>query len=91
MNEPSGRFVTAKTINRGVGIAPALSSGLRVTFLLSVVGSLARVAVPILIQQTIDNGLQPGNVRVGYIAILGLIAAVVCTRSGSNSMITFID
>ena len=76
MNEPSGRFVTAKTINRGVGIAPALSSGLRVTFLLSVVGSLARVAVPILIQQSIDNGLQPGNVRVGYIAVLGLIAAV---------------
>lgn len=76
MNEPSGRFVTAKTINRGVGIAPALSSGLRVTFLLSVVGSLARVAVPILIQQSIDNGLQPGNVRVGYIAVLGLIASV---------------
>ena len=29
-----------------------------------------------MIQQSIDNGLQPGNVRVDYIAKLGLIAAI---------------
>ena len=46
------------------------------TFLFALVGSLARVVVPILIQQSIDNGLQPGNVRVDYIAKLGLIAAI---------------
>ena len=76
MNEPLGRFGTAKTISRGVGIAPDLGEGLAVTFFLAVIGSLARVAVPILIQQSIDNGLQPGNVRVGYICGLGAVAAV---------------
>ena len=76
MNEPLGRFGTAKTISRGVGIAPDLGKGLAITFLLAVIGSLARVAVPILIQQSIDNGLQPGNVRVGYICGLGAVAAV---------------
>ena len=76
MNEPIGRFATAKTITRGVNIAPALGKGIGVTFLFALVGSLARVVVPILIQQSIDNGLQRGNVRVDYIAKLGLIAAI---------------
>lgn len=76
MDESMGRFGTAKTISRGVGIAPALGKGLLLTFFLSVIGSLARVAVPVLIQQSIDNGLEPGNVRVGYICGLGAIAAV---------------
>jgi putative ABC transport system ATP-binding protein len=76
MNEPIGRFATAKTITRGVNIAPDLGKGIGVTFLFALVGSLARVVVPILIQQSIDNGLQPGNVRVNYIAKLGLIAAI---------------
>jgi putative ABC transport system ATP-binding protein len=76
MNEPLGRFGTAKTISRGVDIAPDLGKGIALTFFLAVIGSLARVAVPILIQQSIDNGLEPGNVRVGYICGLGVIAAV---------------
>ena len=76
MNEPIGRFATAKTITRGVNSAPDLGKGIGVTFLFALVGSLARVVVPILIQQSIDNGLQPGNVRVDYIAKLGLIAAI---------------
>ena len=76
MNEPIGRFATAKTITRGVNIAPALGKGIGVTFLFALVGSLERVVVPILIQQSIDNGLQPGNVRVDYIAKLGLIATI---------------
>ena len=76
MNEPLGRFGTAKTISRGVDIAPDLGKGIAITFFLAVIGSLARVAVPILIQQSIDNGLEPGNVRVGYICGLGVIAAV---------------
>ena len=76
MNEPLGRFGTAKTISRGVDIAPDLGKGIALTFFLAVIGSLARVAVPILIQQSIDNGLEPGNVRVGYICVLGAIAAV---------------
>jgi len=76
MNEPIGRFVTAKIIGRGVNIAPALGKGIFITFLLALFGSLARVAIPVLIQQSIDNGLEPGNVRVGFIATIGGLAAV---------------
>lgn len=76
MTEPMGRFTTAKTINRGVNVAPALAKGIGVTFAFAVVGSLARVVMPILIQQTIDKGLKPGNIRIGYIFQIGAIAAV---------------
>ncbi len=76
MNEPIGRFDTAKTLNRGFGVAPALAKGIGVTFVLALVGSLARVVVPILIQQTIDKGLKPGNVRIDFIFQMSAIGAV---------------
>jgi len=76
MNEPVGRFTTAKTINRGFGVAPALSKGIGVTFVLAVVGSLARVVIPVTIQQTIDKGLQPDDIRIGFIVQMAAVAAV---------------
>ncbi|MFM8775701.1 MAG: hypothetical protein ACKOEH_02235, partial [Actinomycetota bacterium] len=76
MNEPVGRFTTAKTINRGFGVAPALSKGIGVTFVLAVVGSLARVVIPVTIQQTIDKGLRPGDVRIGFIVQMAIVAAI---------------
>ena len=75
MNEPTGRFITARTINRGFGVAPALAKGIGVTSVLALIGSLARVVVPILMQQTIDKGLQPGNIRLGFIVQMSAIAA----------------
>lgn len=80
MNEPIGRFDTARTLNRGFSIAPALSRGIGLTFLFALIGSLARVVVPILIQQTIDKGLQPGRIRMDFIirmSIYSVIAVVV--------------
>lgn len=76
MNEPTGRFITARTINRGFNVAPALAKGIGLTFVFALVGSLARVAVPILMQQTIDKGLQPGNIRLGFIMQISAVAAV---------------
>lgn len=76
MNEPTGRFITARTINRGFDVAPALAKGIGLTFAFAVVGSLARVAVPILMQQTIDKGLQPGNIRLGFIMQISAVAVV---------------
>lgn len=76
MNEPTGRFITARTINRGFNVAPALAKGIGLTFVFALVGSLARVAVPILMQQTIDKGLQPGNIRLGFIMQICAVAAV---------------
>ncbi|MEO5899745.1 MAG: ABC transporter ATP-binding protein, partial [Ilumatobacteraceae bacterium] len=40
-------------------------------------GAAGRVVIPILVQQAIDRGFQPGNVKVGVVAVLAAIGAVV--------------
>lgn len=75
MNEPLTRFGSARTIGRGMRVAPALSHGLGLTFGFAFLGTGARLVIPILIQQSIDHGLQPNQVRVSFIAMLGLIGA----------------
>ncbi|MEO5723198.1 MAG: ABC transporter ATP-binding protein, partial [Ilumatobacteraceae bacterium] len=44
---------------------------------LAMAGAAGRVVIPILVQQSIDRGFQPGNVRVGVITMLALIGAAV--------------
>jgi putative ABC transport system ATP-binding protein len=56
-------------------VAPALSHGLGLTFGFAFIGTGARLVIPILIQQSIDHGLQPNQVRVSFIAMLGVIGA----------------
>ncbi|MFM1761025.1 MAG: hypothetical protein RL478_635 [Actinomycetota bacterium] len=75
MNEPVTRFGSARTIGRGMRVAPALSHGLVLTFGFAFLGTGARLVIPILIQQSIDHGLQPNQVRVSFIAMLGVIGA----------------
>jgi putative ABC transport system ATP-binding protein len=75
MNEPVTRFGSARTIGRGMRVAPALSNGLGLTFGFAFIGTGARLVIPILIQQSIDHGLQPNQVRVSFIAMLGVIGA----------------
>ena len=75
MNEPLTRFGSARTIGRGMRVAPALSNGLGLTFGFAFIGTGARLVIPILIQQSIDHGLQPNQVRVSFIAMLGVIGA----------------
>ena len=75
MNEPVTRFGSARTIGRGMRVAPALSHGIGLTFGFAFLGTGARLVIPILIQQSIDHGLQPNHVRVSFIAMLGLIGA----------------
>ena len=75
MNEPVTRFGSARTIGRGMRAAPALSHGLGLTFGFAFLGTGARLVIPILIQQSIDHGLQPNQVRVSFIVMLGVIGA----------------
>ncbi len=70
------RFPSARIIGRGVTVAPALKSGIGLTFLLALLGTGARLVIPILIQQSIDHGLQPGRVDVSYIVRLCVIGAI---------------
>lgn len=65
------------TIRRGKRVSPELTDGIWVTLLLAVVASLGQVVVPIVVQQTLDRGLNaPGGPRLGYVAWLGVAAAV---------------
>lgn len=62
-------------------VAPALSHGLGLTFGFAFLGTGARLVIPILIQQSIDHGLQPNQVRVSFIAMLGFIGACCVVMS----------
>ena len=84
MNEPLTRFGSARTIGRGMRVAPALSHGLGLTFGFAFLGTGARLVIPILIQQSIDNGLQPNQVKVSFIAMLGVIGACCVVVSAAS-------
>ena len=72
-----------RTIGRGLEEAPILRQGLGVTWMLAIVGAVGRVVVPILLQQAIDKGIMGAEeVRVGFVAELGLIAAGALIVSG---------
>lgn len=76
MTEPESRLGAFGVIGRSVEVAPALRSGFLLTFGLAAVGGGARVAVPILLQQSIDRGIVDGEVRLGFIGMLAAIGAV---------------
>lgn len=76
MSQPDVRFETVRTISRGVDVAPSFRRGLGITFLLALVGSGARLVIPIIVQQSIDKGLRPGNIDIGFITKLGIFGAV---------------
>jgi ATP-binding cassette, subfamily B, bacterial len=77
VDEPVGRFGAAHTINRGLQEAPVLRQGLGITWGLAAVGATGRVVVPVLLQQAIDKGIDgEGDVHLGFVAMLGVIAAV---------------
>ncbi len=82
ISEPLGRWTAVETIGKGVQEAPALKSGFGLTLALAMVGAGGRLAMPILVQQSIDKGFEQGNVRVGTIttfALIGLAAVIVGT------------
>ncbi len=65
------------TIRRGVAVSPELTEGLRGTLALAVVASLGQVIVPIVVQQTLDHGLNgTGGPDVSFTVMMGLLAAV---------------
>src|SRR5262249_7287907 len=61
---------TWATLRRGLSLSPELRTGLLGTLALAIASMVGRVAVPIAIQQGIDDGLQaPGGPNLGRIAI----------------------
>ena len=82
MTEPLSRWTAVETIGRGVQEAPSLKTGFGLTLALAMVGAAGRVAMPILVQQSIDKGYRDGEVRVDTITMLaaiGLVAVLIGT------------
>ncbi len=79
---PPNHDSAVRTIGRGLETAPILRQGLGVTWLLAAVGAAGRVAVPILIQQSIDRGVVDGEVRMDVIVQMAVIAAIAVVISG---------
>ncbi|MEY4366248.1 MAG: hypothetical protein RLZZ305_1592 [Actinomycetota bacterium] len=77
MTEPEQHRGALGVIGRGVEIAPSLRQGFLATFGLAAVGAGARVAIPVLLQQAVDNGLGGGEVRVDYVVRLAGIGALL--------------
>ena len=76
MTESRVRFESVRTIGRGVGFAPSLRHGLGFTFVLALIGSGARLVIPILIQMSIDNGMNSGKFDIDYVTKLCAIGAL---------------
>ncbi|NUT33790.1 MAG: ABC transporter ATP-binding protein [Hamadaea sp.] len=76
-DQPQGS--TWQTLRRGLSLSPELRTGLLGTLGLAILSMVGRVAVPVAIQQGIDEGLQaPGGPDVGRIAIgAGLTVAIL--------------
>lgn len=71
------------TIRRGLREAPVLRNGLWITFALAALGAVGRVVVPVLIQQSIDNGIvDQDEVRVDFVARLAAVGLVAVLISG---------
>ena len=75
--EVDRRFESVRVIGQGVRRAPVFAEGLTLTVLLALVGTSGRVAVPILIQLSIDNGFNGSRVDLGFIVRIAVIGATV--------------
>ncbi len=74
---------TLTTLRRGLALTPELRRGLGVTLLLALVGTAGKVAVPVVIQRSIDRGLlAPGGVDVRLVATSVATAAGVLVVAG---------
>ena len=78
-----------QTIRLGVQVSPELKDGLVGTLALAVVASVGQVIVPIVVQQTLDRGLNgPGGPDVSFTVLMGIVAAaaIAVTSTAAYAM-----
>lgn len=74
-------------LRRGWAASPELKRGVGVTVALALLAGAGRVVVPILTQQVIDRGIV-GGVRIGFVATLGAVAAVLVVATAAANRAT---
>ena len=66
-----------RILRRGLRESPELRRGLGVTVVFALLSALARLVLPVLIQQTLDGGFDEGNVDVGFVVRATLAAGLL--------------
>jgi ATP-binding cassette subfamily B protein len=87
----SGDDIAAmETIRRGVQVSPELKEGIGGTLILALVASIGQVVVPIVVQQTLDRGLNgPDGPDVSFTTLMGVVAAAaIVVTSGASYLMT---
>ena len=64
-------------LRRGLRSSPELRRGLGITVVFALLSAVARLVLPVLIQQAIDGGFNKGEVDVGFIMRASIAAAVL--------------
>lgn len=70
-----------EVITKGMKTAPSFTEGIGLTILFAIMGTGARVAIPVLLQQIIDRGFVDGTVNLRFIYLTCAIAAGFITLS----------
>jgi ATP-binding cassette subfamily B protein len=77
-----------ETIRRGVTHSPELKEGLAGTLALAVVSTIGNVVVPVVVQQTLDKGINgPDGPDVSFMVWMGLVAAAAIAATGLASYV----
>jgi ATP-binding cassette subfamily B protein len=76
------------TLKDGLSLSPELRKGLVGTIVIAIVATAGRVVVPIAIQQILDGGFSEGEVDMGFVVQMTLVAltAVVVTGLATGWM-----
>jgi putative ABC transport system ATP-binding protein len=73
-----GRRGAVAVVRRGVRVSPELAAGLRVTVVMALASAAGRIALPVLIQQTLDRGvLGEDGFDGGFVVAACAVAALV--------------
>ena len=68
-------------ITKGMRTAPSFTEGIGLTLMFAILGTGARIAIPVLLQQVIDRGFDDGEVDMSFIYVTAAIAAafIMCS------------
>lgn len=74
------------TIKRGAEISPELKEGFWGTLGLALLGTAGRVVVPIVVQQTLDRGINgPHGVDLAFVTKMAFVAAAALVLTGVSA------
>ena len=74
-------------LRRGLAASPELRRGLGVTVVFALLSALARLVLPILVQQTLDRGFQGGDIDMGFVLVAtGAAGALIIVIFGLTTV-----